>query len=324
MIVDLPDTTTTALGRRLIALRNENGAMALGRVLTLVIVVDEDAAESAITCAIKASYMHPCRVVAVVVGNSRGRNRLDGQIRVGGDAGAAEVIVTRLYGQLTHHGASVVTPLLLADSPIVGWWPHRAPADTADDPIGALCQRRITDAAVAVTPVTEVRRRAAHYQPGDTDLAWSRITRWRGVLAAALDQPPFERVTAGVVTGASDSPSTDLLAGWLAERLRIKVVRARTPAATGLLSVRLTRASGDLELVRPLGTSIATLRHTTQPDRHIAMPRRSDPECLADELRHLDPDEIYHLTLTRGMRRTTARQAPKSALVRADTHAVAD
>ena len=37
MIVDLPDTTTSALSKALVKIREEGGAVALGRVLTLVI-----------------------------------------------------------------------------------------------------------------------------------------------------------------------------------------------------------------------------------------------------------------------------------------------
>ena len=39
MIVDLPDTTTSALSKALVKIREEGGAVALGRVLTLVIAV---------------------------------------------------------------------------------------------------------------------------------------------------------------------------------------------------------------------------------------------------------------------------------------------
>ena len=37
MIVDLPSTTTAAVNKRMVQLRNDVGAMTLGRVLTLVI-----------------------------------------------------------------------------------------------------------------------------------------------------------------------------------------------------------------------------------------------------------------------------------------------
>jgi glucose-6-phosphate dehydrogenase assembly protein OpcA len=147
-----------------------------------------------------------------------------------------------------------------------------------------------------------MKRRADSYQPGDTDLAWTRVTLWRGLLAAALDQPPYEPVIAATVTGAGNSPSADLLAGWLAEALRCPVTRRRTRAGTGLTSVRLERRGGNIELVR-LDGAVATMTLPDQPVRRISLGRRELAECLADELRRLDPDEIYAETLTKGLTR---------------------
>ncbi len=312
MIVDLPSTTTAAVSKKLVQLRQDVGAMALGRVLTLMIVVDEQDAEDAIEAANDASRQHPCRIIAVVTGNRRGSSRLDAQIRVGGDAGASEVVVLRLYGALTEHASSVVTPLLLPDSPVVAWWPTNAPANVSEDPIGQMAQRRITDAANARKPRAELQTRAKTYAKGDTDLAWTRITLWRGLLAAALDQPPYEQVTAATVTGASDSPSTDLLAAWLANCLRCPVTRARARAGAGMVSVRLERKSGVVDLVRPDGTT-ATLAQPRQPDRRISLARRGLAECLADELRRLDPDEIYEEAIRDGLPRVLARSSGKTA-----------
>jgi glucose-6-phosphate dehydrogenase assembly protein OpcA len=103
-----------------------------------------------------------------------------------------------------------------------------------------------------------------------------------------------------VVAGASDSPSTDLMAGWLAQALQCPVTRKRTRAGTGMVSVRLTRPSGDIDLLRPDG-DVATLAPPGQPVRRISLGRRTLAECLADELHRLDPDEIYAETLTRGL-----------------------
>ena len=47
MIIDLPSTSTSALNRRLVDLRETGGAVALGRVLTLVICTGEEEAEAA-------------------------------------------------------------------------------------------------------------------------------------------------------------------------------------------------------------------------------------------------------------------------------------
>jgi glucose-6-phosphate dehydrogenase assembly protein OpcA len=301
VIVDLPATTTAAVSKKMVKLRNDVGAMTLGRVLTLVIVVDEDEADASIEAANDASRQHPCRIIALVAGSMRGANRLDAQIRVGGDAGASEVIVLRLYGALAGQGNNVVVPLLLPDSPVVAWWPSQAPGDVSKSAIGAMAQRRITDAARAAKPATEMEARADSYQPGDTDLAWTRVTLWRGLLAAALDQPPYEPVVAATVTGASDSPSADLLGGWLAQTLKCPVTLARTRAGTGVVSVRLERRSGNIDLVRPPDGAVAALAQPDQPVRRISLARRELAECLSEELRRLDPDEMYAETLTKGL-----------------------
>jgi glucose-6-phosphate dehydrogenase assembly protein OpcA len=317
VIVDLPSTTTVAVSKRLVRLRQDVGAMALSRVLTLVVVVDEKHAEEAIQVANDASHQHPCRIIAVVTGNKRGASRLDAQIRVGGDAGASEVVVLRLYGPLTAHGRSVVIPLLLPDSPVVAWWPQDAPKNVSEDAIGAMAQRRITDAAHCRSPRADMKQRARTYAPGDTDLAWTRVTLWRGLLAAALDQPPFEPVLSATVTGATDSPSADLLAAWLGHALKCPVNRTRSRAGSGVVSVRLERASGAIDLVRPEEGDSATLLQPGQPDRSIALPHRSDPECLADELRRLDPDEVYAEVVTRGMKLLTGQGKTASEAVAA-------
>ena len=300
MIIDLPETTTSAVNKKLVELRESGGAVALGRVLTLVIVTDDGVAEEAIRAANDASSEHPCRVITIVRGNRRGSSRLDAQIRVGGDAGASEVIVLRLYGPLAEHGDSVIVPLLLPDAPTVAWWPGISPERPIDDPIGAMAQRRITDAAASLKPIKALEQRAKFHAPGDTDLAWSRVTLWRGLLAAALDQPPYEPVRRAVVTGGSDSPSGELLAAWLALYLKCPVTRVRTKAGSGLTGVRLERTSGVVELIRPDG-AVATLTQPGQPERRIALAPRADRDCLAEELRRLDPDDIYAEVVVRGL-----------------------
>lgn len=300
MIVDLPSTTTTAVTRRLIQLRNSVGAMAMGRVLTLLVSTDDAGADAAIETANAATRQHPARIIVVVRSNGRGANRLDGQIRVGGDAGASEVVVLRLYGQLTQHADSVVRPLLLPDSPIVAWWPATPPADVATSPLGAMALRRITDTSAAGRPATELGRRAKHYRSGDTDLSWTRITRWRAVLASALDRAPYEAVTDATVTAEIDSPSADLLAGWLAHELQIKVRRARSEAGTGMRSVRLVRASGPIDVVGTEEAGVATLSQPGQPVRRVPISLPGLSDCLAQELRRLGPDQTYADALITG------------------------
>jgi glucose-6-phosphate dehydrogenase assembly protein OpcA len=305
VIIDLPSTTTSAVNSKLIELREQGGVTTLRRVMTLVIVTDDDSkTEAAVQAGNDASREHPCRVLVLARGPRRAAARLDAQIRVGGDAGASEVIVLRLYGPLAGEGASAVEPLLLPDSPIVAWWPSNAPTVPAQDPIGTLAHRRITDAAAENRPIRSLQTRRESYAEGDTDLAWTRLTNWRAVLAEALDLPPYEKITGATVTGEADSPSAELLAAWLASFLGVSVTRAKATSGEGITSVVLHRHSGDVELVRPDG-KIGTLTQPGQPDRRVALQRRKIADCLSEELRRLDPDEIYEATL-RGMENVVA------------------
>lgn len=294
MIVDLPDTTTNELNKRITSLREEGGAITLGRVLTLVIAPDtEDLVEDAIEAAVSASREHPCRIIVVVPDDRLATNaRLDGQLRVGADAGAGEVVVLRISGPLANHANSVVLPFLLPDTPVVAWWPGTAPAIPAEDPLGRLAIRRITDATAAEDPLASIRSRLQGYTNGDTDLAWSRVTYWRALLASAVDQPPYEPITSVVVSGLKDEPALDILAGWLASRIDGTVQRA-----VGDLKVELVRPSETVTLSRPQEGITATLTRTARPEALLPLPRRETRECLAEDLRRLDADEIYHEAL---------------------------
>jgi len=314
VIVDLPSSTTSVVNRKLVELRESGGVLALGRVLTLVIVTDDGGSiEGAIEAANSASREHPCRVIVLARGQRKAAPRMDAQIRVGGDAGASEVIVLRGYGQLAAEeaGAAMVVPLLLPDAPVVAWWPGEAPAVPSEDAIGRLAQRRITDALAARNPMKAFEQRRTNHVAGNTDLTWTRLTSWRALLAAALDHPPYEPVTSAVVSGEAVSPSTDLMAGWLAERLGVRVKRSPAEQGPGLVSVRLVRASGPVELVRPDGR-LATLERTASPPRMVALARRTDAECLAEELRRLDADEIYASALA-GIAKLSRGRTPVKA-----------
>ncbi len=311
MIRNLPDTTTGKINRELSEMRARGGAVTLGRVLTLVIATESADFEPAVDAANDASSEHPCRVLVVRTDSKHGQARLDAQIRVGGDAGASDVITLVPQGEMAGHPASVVLPFLLPDAPVVTWWPDEAPDVPVDDQLGKIAQRRITDAASANNPVAVLARRAAGYAPGDTDLAWTRITNWRGLLAAALDQPPYERITRAVVEGEGSSASTELMAAWLRRKLKTDVVRT-TSEGPGITGVTLERRSGPVTLTRRDG-KVAVLSQAGQPDRRVALPRRALNECLAEELRRLDPDEMYGEALTRGLAERPARTRKSTA-----------
>jgi glucose-6-phosphate dehydrogenase assembly protein OpcA len=280
-------------------------------VLTLVIVTDEENAYDALKAANEASREHPSRTLVVIKRVSRSprdrtKSRLDAEVRVGADAGTGETVVLRLYGEVADHADSVVLPLLLPDAPVVVWWPVSAPLDPANDPLGKLAQRRVTDTYAAEAPVRELNARADAYTPGDTDLSWTRITPWRSMLAAALDQVICD-VSAVEVEGEEFNPSVELLAMWLADRLDVPVKRSKS-AGPGLTAVRLDTSCGPIALDRADGT-LATLSIEGQPDRAVALKRRDTSELIAEELRRLDPDDTYASALRYGVDRLNGSAA---------------
>ncbi|MFF7232146.1 glucose-6-phosphate dehydrogenase assembly protein OpcA [Streptomyces sioyaensis] len=305
MKIDLTETTSSKINKALVQGRRAVGTPAIGMVLTLVIVTDEENAYDALKAANEASREHPSRTLVVIKRVSRSprdraKARLDAEVRVGTDAGTGETVILRLYGEVIDHAQSVVLPLLLPDAPVVVWWAVNAPLDPAKDPLGALAQRRVTDAYAAEQPVRELSARAETYTPGDTDLSWTRITPWRSMLAAALDQAPCT-VSSAEVEGEEFNPSCELLAMWLADRLKVPVTR-KVSGGPGLTAVRMESSIGSIVLDRPDG-SLATLCMPHQPDRAVALKRRDTSELLAEELRRLDPDDIYAAALKYGVDR---------------------
>ncbi|MEU3182689.1 glucose-6-phosphate dehydrogenase assembly protein OpcA [Streptomyces sp. NPDC006923] len=305
MKIDLTDTTSSKINKALVQGRRAIGTPAVGMVLTLVLVTDEENAYDALKAANEASREHPSRKLVVVKRVSRSprdraKARLDAEVRVGVDAGTGETIVLRLYGEVIDHAQSVVLPLLLPDAPVVVWWPVNAPVDPAKDALGKLAQRRVTDSYAAEHPIEELTARAGTYVPGDTDLSWTRITPWRSMVAAALDQVACD-VTSVEVEGEEANPSVELLAMWLADRLHVPVKRA-VSSGPGLTAVRMETTCGPISLGRADG-SLATLTIEGQPDRAVALKRRDTAELIAEELRRLDPDDIYASALRFGVHR---------------------
>lgn len=308
VIVELPNTTTSKITKEIVKMREQGGVVALGRVLTLVVITSSGLEEEAIAAANLASREHPCRIIVLAAGSDTAETRLDGEIRVGGDAGASEVIVLRGFGKLAAENESLVSALLLPDAPIVAWWPNQSPQCPSTSPIGKIAHRRITDSGNAANPREALALMAHNYAAGDTDLAWTRLTNWRIQLAATLDQyDGTDPITAVSVVGASDSPSTLLLAAWLHQALDVPVTVSEDREGTGIGSVTLERGNGYVELKRP-GAVEASLSQTGQPEQQIALPRRSLQDCLAEELRRLDPDEVFGEVVTKGLNKLLSQE----------------
>jgi glucose-6-phosphate dehydrogenase assembly protein OpcA len=296
-VLALWDTTGTEVVHKLAAERRSAGGVASGLALTLVAVADEPsvrAVEDAVTI---AAAEHPCRLLIVtraLVNTPGVPDRLDAEIIVGGRLGPCEAVVMRMQGRLALHAESVVMPLLAPDVPVVTWWHGTPPDRIAYDPLGVVAERRVTDISQCADPIAALRARAEDFAPGDTDLAWTRITPWRSLIAGAFDTVKTPVVGATITAGLSN-PRGALLAGWLAARLGI--IPRIEPSTTGELdSVGFfLEDSGSLTLTRHGGTAI--LRRPGYDDRTLPLVPRRLGEELAEELRRLDPDQPYAAAL---------------------------
>ena len=306
-MIELTDTTSSKIAAEFVRSRVRAGSPAMGMVMTLIIVTPEDDAVQAMEAARRASREHPSRVLGVILGDGRGASEVNAQVGSGAGWGG-ETALIRLKGEVVKHAESVILPLLLPDSPVAVWWPTSPPPNPAADPLGALAKRRITDSA-SVTRGKSVAMLAQceTYAPGDTDLSWTRLTPWRALLAAALDQHPL-KVTGAAVTAERTSPSADLLVAWLADRLKVKVQRHNS-SGPGITGVSMDTKQGPISISRADGR-LASFSSPNRPDRPVALKRREVPALLSEELRRLDEDDTYAATARRLVR--LSKQAAKS------------
>jgi glucose-6-phosphate dehydrogenase assembly protein OpcA len=291
MIQDLTDTVASKVAAAFVEARHRAGIPAIGMVGTLIIVTGEAGHYDALRAAQEAAREHPARILVVIARpGGKGKPRLDAEVRFLGDSGPGETGVLRLHGELADHAESVLLPLLLPDAPVIVWWPGEGPAVPGVDPVGNLATRRITDTAACSDPLAMLTTLRDGYQPGDTDLAWTRLTSWRTVLAATLDQP-FDPITSGKVACEAGSPSAVLLSIWLRHALGVPIEQEDSEGP-GITEVRLATTKGDIVLSRPDGR-LAHLSRPGQPEREVALHQRDTVEIISEEMRRLDPDEVY-------------------------------
>ncbi len=158
-----------------------------------------------------------------------------------------------------------------------------------------LANRRVTDCAQDPDPMAALRLRASDFLIGDTDLAWTRATPWRSLLASALDGVTAAPTGARVSAEAAN-PSAALLSGWLGCRLNVDSA-LDTSGGPGITSASIDTRADDatpyvVTIERPDGRS-ATLTRGDESPRALPLPRRGLGDLLAEELRRMDPDPVY-------------------------------
>jgi len=201
--------------------------------------------------------------------------------------------VLKTSGPLAAHASSVVLPFLLPDTPVVAWWPGAAPEVPAQDPLGRLAIRRITDATAAREPARDATQPIDGLHPGrhrpgvESHHLLAGAARLRTRSAAVRTRDLGGGVRTGSRTGAGHP-------GRLAGRADR---RTGPPPRPGDLKVELVQPSSDHHVESPAGW----IHRHAEPHRPAAallpLARRETKECLAEDLRRLDADEIYREAL---------------------------
>ena len=313
MITTLTATTTSRIVSRLVEHEGTSGS---SRVLTLVISTDEEGLEDALCAAHGASRDHPSRIIAVVkppeedtTGRETPRSRdghvsaqagghLDAEIRVGHDAGAGETLVLRPWDEAALHTDTLVVPFLLPDAPVVVWWPTTVPEVPSQDPLGRLGSTRITNTPAQVFPARALRELAPVSARGDIDLAWTRITLWRAMVASTLD--PLLRsgsLREVVVAGEPRNSSLCLMSAWLRLRLDVPVTRVDEEGFKGISSITARTDEGEIIIARHDLERVTITRPGSPEPQVVTMARREPISTLNEELRRLTPDLVYQEVL---------------------------
>ena len=164
------------------------------------------------------------------------------------------------------------------------------PASIATDELAQLAVRRLTDAAAAARPLAALRP-SQDYLPGDTDLAWTRLTRVAGTAGRRAGPVPVTDQV-GLGRGRAEQP-----VGRVARRLAAEPAEGSGDArkisdGPGITAVRMTTAAGDIAITRPDGL-LASYAVPGQPERLVALKRREITDLISEELRRLDADQVY-------------------------------
>ncbi len=306
-MIRLEDTSGGEVAAAIAAERHRQGSPTTGMVLTLLIMADEEHQEEATSAAVRAARQHPMRIITVIPrpSSSPAPARLDALVSVGGDEGPGELAILRLRGALCRARRVRSHSIIARRHPDRGLLARSAPKDPSNDPIGRHASRRITDTTMGLEPLADLQERSLTYGPGDSDLAWTRLTAWRTVLAGSLDAHPTPKVDEVVIEAGARLPTAQLLGAWLGLRLSVSV-RIVDVESTHIEAVTLSTPDGPIDVRRRAASSSArdhvhddgrwqnaTLSRPGAPATGIMLPIRGLDELLAEELRHLAPDSEY-------------------------------
>jgi glucose-6-phosphate dehydrogenase assembly protein OpcA len=205
-------------------------------VLNLIAVVANEAEkDSVISVLDRLSVTNPSRTLILLAQHTKDADKLEAQVSAqdrteSGHRVTTERVILHAHGEPARHLASLVTPLLISDIPVVLWWPGGPQFDhPLFDDLCQLADRLVVDTDVGFGPadlrrlLQVARRERASASIGD--LNWARLIAWRHLAAQAFDMPGMLSRLAQI-QGVSIHHGRDgstaqatLLGGWIRSRM---------------------------------------------------------------------------------------------------------
>ena len=216
---------------------NEDGTLSLrASVLNLIVVTDEDSAESVTRSVSNIAGLYPSRAIVLISDPEEGETNLEFQLSAfcsvrGGSSThvCAEQITIHAEGPPAEHLETLAGPLLIPDLRVFLWYPGPfSPSSPEFAGMVTLADRIIIDSAAADDCELSLREIAELLDEPETpavgDLQWVQLTPWRSLIAQLFNPPErageLERLSGIEILHAPDGECRALLfVGWLASSL---------------------------------------------------------------------------------------------------------
>jgi glucose-6-phosphate dehydrogenase assembly protein OpcA len=211
-------------------------AEARASVLNLIAVVMNEAELGKVERVLDGlSVMNPSRTLLLLAQHDRDAPKLEGRITgqtrtETGHRVTTERVLLHAHGEVALHLASLVTPLLIPDLPVILWWPGRPDFDSPlFDALCELADRLVVDTDEGfedrdMRRLLEVARRH-HASASIGDFNWARLIPFRHLTAQFFDMPgmlaQLTRIQGVTVHHGADGSTTQarLMAGWIKGRM---------------------------------------------------------------------------------------------------------
>jgi hypothetical protein len=245
-------------------------------VMTHLAWVPEEWLEQARGALSGMAEQHPSRTILLLPDADAGVDRIDASVAVesypvpGADRQVVtEVIELQLLGRRAKAPASIIEPLLISDLPVFLRWRGEPPWGAPElDQLVEIVDRLIVDSTEwDDLPHAYVKLAGLFERTAVSDIAWSRTSRWRSLLATLWPEIGDVR------------------------RLRVRGTHAQALLLCGWLRARLDRDDIDVEHVEAARLEGIELDGKAAPFPPGDPPKPSD--VLSDELDRFTRDRIY-------------------------------